>query len=199
MFSILLYLKKLTNKQNEKIMLGVISNPKKIIVVDFPLDKVKIGVERIAKLSNKYKFTKSNLIFNQTTYEATEFASLGVYIDINLSSKTENKTEITIEIRRKIGSFDRSHEVTKANQHIDNLLEILSKGISYSESDFIEVQETDKQGLLEKKKKQKKRRLIIWGVVFIVLFLLSKWSPFNYNQDVENEQNKAFKQAQVPQ
>jgi hypothetical protein len=169
---------KLTNKQNEKIMLGVISNPKKIIVVDFSLDKVKIGVERIAKLSNKYKFTKSNIIFNQTTYEATEFASLGVYIDINLSSQTENKTEITIEIRRKIGSFDQSHEVTKANQHIDNLLEILSKGISYSESDFIKEQETEKQGLLEKKKKQKKRRLVIWGVVFVVLFLLSKWSPF---------------------
>jgi hypothetical protein len=67
-------------------MIGVISNPKKTIAVDFSLDKVKIGVERLDKLSNKYKFTKSNQIFNQTTFEATELLSLGVYIDINLSS-----------------------------------------------------------------------------------------------------------------
>lgn len=161
-------------------MLGAISNPKKIIVVDFSLEKVKIGVERIAMLSNKYKFTKSNTIFNQTTYEATEFASLGVYIDINLSSLTENKTEIAIEVRRKIGSFDKSHEVTKANQHIDNMLEILSKAISYSEEDVNAIQEKEKHELIDKKKSSKKRRLIIWSIVLIIFFLLSKWSPF-YN------------------
>lgn len=161
-------------------MLGAISNPKKIIVVDFSLEKVKIGIERIAKLSNKFKFTKSNQIFNQTTYEATEFASLGVYIDINLSSLTENKTEITIEVRRKIGSFDKSHEVTLANQHIDNMLEILSRAISYSEEDINTIQEKEKHELIDKNKSRKKRRLIIWGVVLIIFFLLSKWGPF-YN------------------
>ena len=159
-------------------MIGVISNPKKTISVDFPLDKVKIGVERIDKLSNKYKFTKSNPIFNQTIFEATELLSLGVYIDINLSSLNENKTEITIEIRRKIGSFDQSHEVTKAYQHIENLFELLAKGISFTEVEFANFQETEKNELIDKKKRKQKRRFIIWGVVFIILFLLSKWSPF---------------------
>ena len=55
-------------------MFGAIANPKKTIAVDFPLDKVKVGIERISKISdNKYKVTKSNPIFNQTTLEATEF------------------------------------------------------------------------------------------------------------------------------
>jgi hypothetical protein len=159
-------------------MIGVISNPKKTISVDFPLDKVKIGVERIDTFTKKYKFTKSNPIFNQTTFEATELLSLGVYIDINLSSLNDNKTEITIEIRRKIGSFDQSHEVTKANQHIENLFELLAKGISYNEVEFANFQETEKNELIDKKKRKQKRRLMIWGIVFIVLFLLSKWSPF---------------------
>ncbi len=159
-------------------MIGVISNPKKTIAVDFSLDKVKLGVERIAKLSKAYKFTKSNPVFNQTTFEATELLSFGVYIDINLSSLNENKTEVTIEIRRKIGSFDQAHEVTKANQHIGSLFELLAKGISFSESEFSNFQETEKNELIDKKKQKQKRRLIIWGIVFIVLFLLSKWSPF---------------------
>ena len=90
----------------------------------------------------------------------------------------ENKTEITIEIRRKIGSFDQAHEVTKANQHIENLFETLAKGISYSEAEFTNVQETEKNELIDKKKRKQKRRLIIWGIIFVVIFLLSKWSPF---------------------
>ncbi len=159
-------------------MIGAISNPKKTISVDFPLDKVKIGIERIDKLSKQYKFTKSNPIFNQTTFEATELLSFGVYIDINLSSLNENKTEITIEIRRKIGSFDQVHEVTKANQHIENLFETLAKGISFSDAEFTNFQETEKNELIDKKKRKQKRRLIIWGIIFIVIFLLSKWSPF---------------------
>ncbi len=159
-------------------MIGAISNPKKTISVDFPLDKVKIGVERIDKLSKQYKFTKSNPIFNQTTFEAMELLSFGVYIDINLTSVNENKTEITIEIRRKIGSFDQAHEITKANQHIENLFETLAKGISYSEAEFTNVQETEKNELIDKKKRKQKRRLIIWGIIFVVIFLLSKWSPF---------------------
>ena len=35
----------------------------------------------------KYKFSKANEIFNQYTYESSEFLSLGVYVDINLNKK----------------------------------------------------------------------------------------------------------------
>ncbi|MFA9290094.1 MAG: hypothetical protein ACEQSF_02575 [Solirubrobacteraceae bacterium] len=159
-------------------MIGAISNPKKSITIDFPIDKVKIGVERVDKLSSKYKFTKSNQIFNQTTFEATEFLSIGVYIDVNLSVITENKTEITIEIRRKVGAFDQSHEVTKANEHIENLIELISKGISLTEVQFNDFLETEKNELIIKKKKKSKRRLIIWGIILFIIFLMSKWSPF---------------------
>ena len=69
--------------------------------------------------NNKYKFSKANEIFNQYTFESSEFLSLGVYVDINLNKITEDKTEITVEIRRKIGTFNQSYEITNANEHIE--------------------------------------------------------------------------------
>lgn len=158
-------------------MIGVIPNPKKTIAIDFPLDKVKLSIERIEKLDKKYKFTKSNPIFNQTTFEASEFLSLGVYIDINLSSVNENKTEITIEIRRKIGSFDQSHEVTNANKHIDTMFEIIAKGLTYSDTEFAQLTEAANSQTEVKGKKKTKWGWIILAI-WIILFLLSKWGPF---------------------
>ena len=105
----------------------MIPNPKKSAQVDFPIERVKLSVQNIAFINNTYKFTSSNEIFNQYTFEALEFLSLGVFIDINLNSLGENKTEITIEIRRKIGSFNQSYEVTKANQHLVKIFDCIAK------------------------------------------------------------------------
>jgi hypothetical protein len=60
------------------------------------------------------------------TFGSLEFLSLGVYIDINLNSLLENKTEIIIEVRRKIGAFDKMIEVQKANKHIETLFNGIS-------------------------------------------------------------------------
>lgn len=114
-----------------------IPNPTKKITIDFSLDKIKNGINRIPKYtSNKYKITSFNEVFNTYTLEALEFLSLGVFIDINLTIINENKTEIYIEIRRKIGTFDQNYEVTKANEHITKLISMLSELIVLSDSDF---------------------------------------------------------------
>ena len=104
-----------------------IPNPKKSIVVDLPLKKVTNSVKNISILNAKYKFHSSNEIFNQYTFESFEFLSLGMYADINLNSISENKTEITIEIRRKIGSFNQSSEISNANRHITNLTNYIAQ------------------------------------------------------------------------
>jgi hypothetical protein len=98
-----------------------IPNPKKATIVDFPIERIKTSVQNISLVNNKYKFSRANEIFNQYTYEALEFLSLGVFIDINLNSVNENKTEIIIEVRRKIGSFNQANEITKANEHLDKI------------------------------------------------------------------------------
>jgi len=86
--------------------------------------------------NGKYKITKTNDIFKQITLEALELLSLGVYIDFNLTKINDNSTEITIEIRRKIGSFDNSVEIQNASNHFDILVQELSNIIILSDNEF---------------------------------------------------------------
>lgn len=116
-----------------------IPNPKKTVVVDLPLKKVTNSVKNISILNEKYKFNSSNEIFNQYTYESFEFLSFGMYADINLNAISENKTEITIEIRRKIGSFNESSEISNANRHISNITNYIAQLAVLSDEQIAEL------------------------------------------------------------
>lgn len=141
-----------------------IPNPKKSTIVDFPIERIKQSVQNISLVNNKYKFTKANEIFNQYTYEALEFLSLGIFADINLNSLAENKTEITVEIRRKIGSFNQAHEVTKANEHLDKIFTAIAN-LTAKSPEEIETLKNATKTTAEKKKDErpfyKKKRFII--------------------------------------
>lgn len=121
-----------------------IPNPKKNLSVDFPIEKVRQSVKNLSLINQKYRFSSSNEIFNQYTYE---FLSLGVYIDINLNSLTENKTEITVEIRRKLGTFNESHEVTHANNHITNIVNYIAQLVSMPSDDIIKLKSSQTQNI----------------------------------------------------
>ncbi len=131
-------------------MLGAIPNPKKTLVIDFSIEKIKSTIEFIPLLNSKYKFSSKNEILNSYIFEALEFLSLGIFADISLSKLDDNRTEITIEIRRKIGAFDQAHEVSRANDHIATVFELISKCIVLSESEISEL-ETKKKSIPEKK------------------------------------------------
>lgn len=131
-------------------MLGAISNPKKSLVIDFSIEKLKSTVEFIPLLNSKYKLNSKNEILNSYTFEALEFLSLGIFADISFSRQDESRTEISIEIRRKIGAFDQAHEVSKANDHISALFELISKCIVLTETEIKEL-ETKKNSAPEKK------------------------------------------------
>ncbi|SKB34731.1 TM2 domain-containing protein [Chryseobacterium balustinum] len=124
-----------------------IPNPKKNLSVDFPIEKVRQSVKNLSLINQKYRFSSSNEIFNQYTYESYEFLSLGVYIDINLNSVTENKTEITVEIRRKLGTFNESHEVTHANNHITNIVNYIAQLVLMSSDDIIKLKSSQTQNI----------------------------------------------------
>jgi hypothetical protein len=131
-------------------MLGAIPNPKKSLVIDFSIDKLKSTVEFIPLLNNKYKLTSKNEVLNTFTFEALEFLSLGVYADISFSRQDESRTELTIEIRRKVGAFDQAHEVSKANDHIAALFDLISRCVVLTEAQITEL-ETRKQNTPQKK------------------------------------------------
>jgi hypothetical protein len=133
-------------------MINAIPNPKKSLTIDYSISSAKKGLERISVLSDKYKLVNRNDIVNQFTFEALEFLSLGVFIDINLSSVSEDKATIDIEVRRKVGTFNQSHEVTNANNHISRIIELFSQGIVMTEEEFSKI--------LEKKKEKENEGLI---------------------------------------
>jgi hypothetical protein len=151
-------------------MIGAIPNPTKKITIDFPLEQVKTGVKRIPSLLKKYKMFKTNEAFNVYTLEASEFLSMGVYIDINLTSVADTRTEFNVEVKRKLGSFDQWVEVQNANEHIDKLINGLSKTMTASSEELekLEVVETK-----EESDSKSSRWPIIIGIV-IGLWILGK-------------------------
>jgi hypothetical protein len=110
-------------------MIGAIPNPKKSIEVDFSIDKIINTIEFIPLKNNKYKLTSKNEVLKTYRFEALEFLSLGVYIDISLSSMSDTKSKIEIEVLRKVGAFDKTYEVTKANEHITAIANLISECI----------------------------------------------------------------------
>lgn len=117
--------------------IAAIPNPTKKLNLDFSIEKVKSSIKEIPYLKKEYQLKNFNEVFNLFTFEAFEFLSLGIFADINLNSISENKTEINIEIRRKLGSFNQSHEVTLANKHIEQLIDLIGKSILLSDEDII--------------------------------------------------------------
>jgi hypothetical protein len=151
-------------------MIGVIPNPTKKVTIDFPLDQVKEGVKRIPSLLKKYKMFKTNEAFNVYTLEASEFLSVGVYIDINLTPVADTRTEFNVEVKRKLGSFDHWVEVQNANEHIDKLITGLSKTMTSSSAELENLEAVETQN--EAKTKSSRWPVIIG--ILIGLWILGK-------------------------
>jgi hypothetical protein len=121
-------------------MLGAIPNPKKSLIIDFSIEQLKSTIEYVAVLNTKYKLNSKNDILNTYTFEAMEFLSLGIYADISFSKQDETRTEVTIEIRRKVGAFDQAHEVSNANEHISTLFGLISNCVVLTEAEITEME-----------------------------------------------------------
>jgi hypothetical protein len=155
-------------------MIGVIPNPKKNIVIDKDINSIKESISLISLLHPKYKTTSSDDMLKQYTFEATELLSLGVYIDINITSIEDNKTDVVVEIKRKIGSFDKSHEVTNANGKIQKVFELISKGLQMSEDEINQLKtdaEEKKETFTPQQEKRAETNKTILGAFLIAIII----------------------------
>lgn len=141
-------------------MLGAIPNPKKSFDVDYNCQKIVDTIQYIPLINSKYKFTSKNDVLKTYRFEALEFLSLGVYVDINISSISDSKTKIEVEVSRKIGAFDQSFEVSKANDHISVIATLISECITLT-SDQIQDLELRKSISPEQKPVQSKTTMIL--------------------------------------
>jgi len=114
-------------------MLHALPNPRKSFHVNHNLEYTNNALNHLVLFTEKYKLFESTPTLNKCVYEASEFLSLGVYIDISVSFVTEGLSQITIEVRRKIGTFNQAHEIGNANIHISNLEKVISSCLSEDE------------------------------------------------------------------
>ncbi len=167
-------------------MIGAIPNPKKSFDIDFNSKEVFEKIEYLP-LITKFKFTSKNEVLKTYRFESFEFLSFGVYIDVSISSISERRSKVEIEILRKIGAFDKSYEVSEAGRHIVEISEGISKCIVLTaeqvetfQNRAIRAQEVMNEIAAAKanRKWYVKKRYWLLIISFIILFLLSKWSPW---------------------
>jgi len=127
-------------------MIGAIPNPTKKVTIEYPISQLKDAVVNIPKFYKKCRLDSQTPMFNQYTFSAAEFMSLGVFIDINLTSIADNRTEVNIELRRKLGAFDNWVEVQNANEHIQKVIDGLSKAIMNPNGSAQEAKEVKEEG-----------------------------------------------------
>lgn len=125
-------------------MIGAIPNPKKSFDIDFDSKEVFEKTQYLP-LITKFKFTSKNEVLKTYRFESFEFLSFGVYVDVSISSISEGRSKVEIEILRKIGAFDKSYEVSEAGRHIVEISEGISKCIVLN----VEQIETLQKGIVE--------------------------------------------------
>jgi len=103
-------------------MIGAIPNPRKTITIDFPISQVKVAARNIDKVMQFCHFREENDMFNSYKFSRSEFLSMGAFININLSSVSNTKTQVDVEISRQMGAFDEWVEVQKANKHVEEAI-----------------------------------------------------------------------------
>jgi hypothetical protein len=124
-------------------MLAETPNPKKSIVIERPIGTIKEVLPLIPLINRKFKKKSFDDILNLYTFRVLEFLSIGVYVDINLTTFEKDKTEVSVEIRRIIGSFDSEliHQFYAANKHIQAIFESISNALQMSEQEINELKE----------------------------------------------------------
>lgn len=154
--------------------LFAIPNPKKTLTVPVNISKVADLIQAIPSVEKSYKFTKGNDAFKIYTLEAYEFLSLGIFADFSLNEVSEGKTEITLEIRRKLGAFDEWHEVNRANKHLEKLFDTLANLSVMTES---QVEELKTKAIVETEVRTKENNKIGQKIadIFVIGLCIVIW------------------------
>lgn len=111
-------------------MTGFVTNPTKTLQLEKPVTEIKSALRFISQLSPKYQLIRENRAMSLSTFEADEPFSAGVFIDVRYTKVSETRTQLQVEIYRKVGSFNANHKIAQAREHIANVLSLLSKSLS---------------------------------------------------------------------
>ena len=105
----------------------MIQNPTKKIVVNFSTNEVEVAIGKVPNFISNCSMNNSDSVLHEHTLNFSEILSTGSRLVVNLNEISETKTEINLEVKIVVGAFDKPHEITNANSHIDNFTSTLSK------------------------------------------------------------------------
>ena len=150
-----------------------IPNPTRKVTINFTIEQVKQALKKFSLLKKKYNMFEEHDTMNFYVLDALEFLSFGVYIDVNLNEISETKTEISIEVRRKIGCFDKTQEIQVAGTHINNLLEGLGQLLEKPELGAqLEKAKVEKEAQLEIEKKKTPVGLLVFAGLAVMFLIM---------------------------
>ncbi len=136
--------------------------------MEYSIPKIKDSIVLIPLLDKKYKIALQDESPYRVTLESKEFLNSAVFVDFNLATIQENKTDVTLEIRRKKRSIDQYYEVTNAFIHIDNLIQQLLKAIVLKDTEIQELKERqnvfENQNILKPKKQVLETIKRLWSI-----------------------------------
>ena len=108
-------------------MLHAITIQPKEIIVDFNISEVKKAISKLPKMINNCTLLEQNDTFKKYDFQFTSFLSLGNKLSLTLTEISENKTKITTDTTRMMGTFNESNEVSAANNDYTTMINALSK------------------------------------------------------------------------
>ena len=157
-------------------MIGAIPNPKRELTVQFSNEQVQLAMSNLSKYligsgEGNFNQVEYDKIIGQLELSKTEFLSLGVSILINSTPVSDDQTKIEIEVRRQVGSFDKSYEVSEAKRHLDKVVKGLSKLLSNPSV----IDEISNETFQEEKEKAENKSVagFVIAAGVIILYLVS--------------------------
>jgi ribulose 1,5-bisphosphate carboxylase large subunit-like protein len=106
----------------------IVQNPKREITVNFPIDKVKEAILKIQKKG--CDVIKNDEILNEIVFHDKEKLGLGYHVSFTLLSKSENETNIIVEVSRNMTTLNTNVEVGIANNKLKRFVDEFSAHLS---------------------------------------------------------------------
>lgn len=153
-------------------MIGAIPNPTRELTVQFSNEQVQTAMSNLSKYLigsgvGNYIQHQYDGVIGQLELVKTEFLSLGVSIMINSNTISDNQSKINIEVRRQVGAFDQSYEVSEARRHLDKVVSGLSTLLQTPEA----ADQFDAEEVKVQSEKQTGNSLLVGALVFGLILL----------------------------
>jgi hypothetical protein len=145
--------------------------PQKEITVDFSIKDIKEAILKLPKMLDACKVIDENDIIKKYDLQFTSFMSMGNRLSLQLTEISENKTKITIDTTRMIGSFNESHEVSSANTDYNKMITALSKVLS---NPNMEEDEMTRHNFTIENSNSGTNFVLVIAIIAIVMYILTR-------------------------